>query len=99
MFVSGDRRYKVFVVSLFYRKYIIFIIGNIPKFVSMYLQYYIQMTVTDTNDYEQFVGPLCNVLKISNALRSLWNGTHDLRPLFGAYEQFVGRLWNVFLMV
>ena len=23
-------------------------------------------------------------------------GLHDLRPPFGAYEQFVGHLWNVF---
>ena len=26
-------------------------------------------------------------------------GLHDLQPLFGAFEQFVGCLWNVFLIV
>ena len=24
-------------------------------------------------------------------------GLHELRPLFGAYEQFVCHLWNVFV--
>ena len=24
---------------------------------------------------------------------------HEIRPLFGAYEQFVSRLWNVFFML
>ena len=28
---------------------------------------------------EQFVGQLCNVFKIPNVRRSLWNGTHDLK--------------------
>ena len=27
--------------------------------------------------YEQFVGPLCNVFKIYNVRRSLWNGTQE----------------------
>ena len=27
--------------------------------------------------YEQVVGTICNVFKISNVRRSLWNGTHD----------------------
>ena len=31
--------------------------------------------------YEQFVGHLCNVFKISNVRKSLWNGTQSLGPV------------------
>ena len=30
--------------------------------------------------YEQFVGRLCNVLKICNVRRTLWNGTQGANP-------------------
>ena len=48
MVVGGDRRCKVFVyvVSLFYLKITKLIVGIIQRFVSMYLPYFIQITVT-----------------------------------------------------
>ena len=35
----------------------------------------LQELQTVFSTYEQFVGPLCNVFKIYNVRRSLWNGT------------------------
>ena len=43
---SGDRKYKVFVVSLFCLKTSKLIVGTKQRSVSMYLLYSIQITVT-----------------------------------------------------
>ena len=46
MVVGGDRKYKVFVVSFLYLKISKLIVGTIQRFISMYLPYFIQITVT-----------------------------------------------------